>query len=108
MRVNHNEFIAICNAQGIKVERISKKYAYINMSVDSTVYLPNKYNEYKIPKNLKMNDYGSEIVLKNCVLHSQLIRAIKLIRYTYKLGLKDAKDLCDTNWEDWRHEYERA
>jgi len=123
-KMTHSEFIDFCKSKGIKANKISRNFVYVDM--DLTQVGSNLNNNLSrnivIPalSNCRTDIYNgpiyptigicdhtttySKVYFKDAIGKGQIINAIKILRSHFNLGLKEAKDLYDFNIESWKNE----
>ena len=110
-KITHDDLISRCQSMGINVVKITKKFAHIE---DSPVTrMRGSAIGQKIPNNCHIhplceidiywgwNDRCGGKTLFQAIQNREKISAIKIIRAETGCGLKDAKDICDSNWTKW-------
>lgn len=118
--MSHSEFIDFCKSRDIKINNISRDFVYVDMDLtqfancnfSKTIKIPPLSNcrtdifSGCIYPTLEMFDqYGQKkLSLKMVISEGRIIDCIKILRYHFNLGLKQAKDLYDCNITAWKNE----
>ena len=105
-RITHEDLINMCQLAGIAIQKITRNYVYLDDGKSAKLgqLLPNRckmgcLDRYKIYAGWEDSSYG--INLFQAVNQGKKISVIKMIRGECGCGLKDAKDICDANWNEW-------
>lgn len=114
-KMTHEEFISFCRFKGgIIVHNISRNYVYVETGdLTKTIVISPLSNcrtdiyDGAIYPTIDFADAGSnyyKISLEDAILNDRKFYGIMILRNHFQLGLKQAKDLFESNLKAWRKE----
>ena len=112
IHLSYSQLKGFLYQQGIKVVKCTRKYIHIETDREDFLknyegtQLPNTFSKHRIMDSFYTEAWsghkGTLITLREAVDQNQKIMCIKIIRSITGLGLKEAKDLVDHNYEEWK------
>ena len=119
-KMTHSEFIDFCKSKGIKASKISRDFVYVDMDLPQVNNNLNKLITIPALSNCRTDIHNgpiyptigicdhtttySKVYLKDAIGKGQIINAIKILKSHFNLGLREAKDLYESNIESWKYE----
>ena len=107
-KITYSDFMALCKRNGINVIKITRDYIHLDSDASMEPKLKLVQNMCTIGNlgdidiNLEWTDGYWNDTLADAIKYRKKILAIKIIRANTHCGLKDSKDLYESNESKWR------
>ena len=112
IKITHDDLIDMCRDSGIFLEKITRNYAYLKDADDEPREIEIKAGQ-KLPNRCPFGNLGDKNIytgwkdpeglnsLFKAIQEGRKVKVVQIIRKHTELGLKDSKDIMDSNWEEW-------
>lgn len=118
-KMSHGDFVDLCMGCGIIVDKITRNYVYIknrSKSLEEVVSKKKRTDLGLLPNNCQIPGYdhltlskykiynwseGCNGTILDMIRNRRKIMIIKCLRSNLGCGLKEAKDIAESNWSSW-------
>jgi len=103
--VTKSEFIKYLKSKNIIVLKEEHHFDPNTPSEPIVTFVDEKVEFSDTTINFDLHYPGDALNVRNCLMEGRKINLIKIVRHYTGMGLREAKELCDRNMENWSKLY---